>query len=59
MVENDTYATLSARIPQSLRDELERLAEAHERSTSAELRVAVRSHLAEYQHDLEPEREAA
>jgi predicted transcriptional regulator len=37
--------TLAARVPETLRQEFEQLARDHERSTSAELRVAVRRHL--------------
>ena len=42
---------LSAQMPVRLREELERLAREHDRSVSAELREAVRQHLASAERD--------
>jgi plasmid stability protein len=40
------FSMLSARLPAQLHDQLARSAQAHDRSVSAEARVALREHLA-------------
>jgi plasmid stability protein len=45
-VNPETAATILARVPVELKRELERRAREHDRSVSAELRVALREHLA-------------
>jgi len=42
---DEQFTTLTARIPVELRDQIEQLAQLRDRSMSAELRIAVRSHL--------------
>src|ERR1051325_1123864 len=42
---DEHFTTLTARIPVELRDQIEQLAAQRDRSMSAELRIAVRSHL--------------